>query len=222
MLKRLRVLAWRLHPGRVHGFLQSLPPGALVLDVGCGNDSAQRLKRTRPDIHYVGLDVGDYHQSETSKGLMDEYVVVPPSDFAAAIAGMPGRFDAVVSSHNIEHCDDPPAVVDAMTKALKPDGRLYMAFPSAKSVTFPSRRGTLNYYDDPTHRAVPDFSKIVAALQAAGLEIERKHAQYRPLPLYLAGALYEPVSARRRSIDSLGASWSYWGFESIIWARRPA
>jgi hypothetical protein len=45
-------------------FILQLPRGAKVLDVGCGNNSAQSTKKLRPDIYYVGLDVGDYNQTD--------------------------------------------------------------------------------------------------------------------------------------------------------------
>ena len=44
-----------------------------------------------------------------------------------------------------------------MCISLKKGGILYMAFPCEESITFPSREGTLNFYDDPTH--VKPFTK---------------------------------------------------------------
>lgn len=42
------------------GFLKTLPRGSTLLDVGCGNGSPYWFKANRPDLYYVGLDVGDY------------------------------------------------------------------------------------------------------------------------------------------------------------------
>lgn len=222
MFKRLRKAAWLLQPSRVHGFLRTLPKQATILDVGCGSSSAARYKRTIPSAYYVGLDVGDWHQTEASKNMMDEYLVVPSEEFASAIEAMPRHFDAVISSHNIEHCEDPPAVLEAMIRALKPGGRLYMAFPSEASAEFPSRAGTLNFFDDPTHRKLPSYQEILQRLRADGLIVERAYERYRPALPYVAGALLEPYSATVKKVDSYGASWAFWGFESLIWARREA
>ena len=42
-----------------------------------------------------------------------------------------------------------------MKKCLKKGGIIYLVTPSEKSIDFPSREGTLNYYDDKTHKYKP-------------------------------------------------------------------
>jgi SAM-dependent methyltransferase len=201
-------------------FILALPRGATVLDVGCGNASASYIKELRPDIYYVGIDIGDYHQTNDSKSQMDEYVVADPARFAEAIVALGARFDAVISNHNLEHCDDQPSTLTAMASVLKTGGRLYLAFPAEETLTFPTREGTLNFKDDDTHQAMPCWSEVIATLRAAGLAVDVAEQRYRPPLFFVVGAVIEPWSARRRRIDRWGASWAYWGFESVIWARR--
>lgn len=78
-------VASRLRRRGKQAFLKSLPAGAQVLDVGCGNNSPRNAKVLRPDIVYTGLDVGDYNQ-QGSPGYANAYVVVSSSECAAAIA----------------------------------------------------------------------------------------------------------------------------------------
>lgn len=191
-----------------------------MLDVGCGNASASYIKSLRPDVHYVGIDVGDYHQTPDSKSMMDEYIVSDPKKFADTIISLGARFDAVISNHNLEHCDDQSSTLRAMGTVLKDRGELYLAFPSEASVRFPRRAGTLNFYDDDTHQAVPSWTSIIQALGDQGLAVKFSRRRYRPLILFVLGALLEPWSAKKRQIDRWGASWAFWGFESVIWARR--
>lgn len=66
----------------------------------------------RPDLAYTGLDVGDYSQQDSIR-YAEAYMVVPPTEFADAIAAHAGQMDAVVSSHNLEHCDNPAAATAA-------------------------------------------------------------------------------------------------------------
>lgn len=219
---RLRhALARRLRPHGKLAFLRSLPPGAAVLDVGCGNASPRDAKLLRPDLRYHGLDVADYNQNGSVQ-FADTYTLVTPAGFAGAILRWQGQMDAVVSAHNLEHCDEPAAVLEAMARALRPGGRLYLAFPSEASVGFPSRRGTLNFFDDPTHQQVPRWEPVLRQLRSHGLSIGFARARYRPRLLALAGLVLEPLAWVTRRNDPLGASWALYGFEAVVWAQRPA
>jgi SAM-dependent methyltransferase len=197
-------------------FLGRLKDRARLLDVGCGNNSPYRAKRQRPDLYYIGLDIADYHQ--TKPVLADDYLLSSPEEFPVAIEGLAGTMDAVMSSHNIEHCLDPSRVVRAMGNALKPGGTLYMSFPSEASVNFPSRGGCLNFFDDPTHHALPQYDGILRCLQDAGCTILVAERRYKPLVSRLIGGVLEPVSRVRR--HTMFGTWAFYGFESVLWAQR--
>lgn len=217
---RLRRLAWLLRPNNKLAFILQLPQNASLFDVGCGNNSAERVKLFRPDIRYVGLDIGDHNQSDRSKAAMDRYLLTSPEEFDKAITTVGESFDAVMSSHNIEHCLKPFPVIEAMCGALKEGGQLYIAFPAEATSRFPSREGTLNFADDPTHVFLPSWEKLNEALVANGMRIDRALRRSRPPLFALAGLLIEPWSAIRRKVDVKGAIWALWGFESIVWASR--
>lgn len=208
-----------INPRGRNSFVETRPSGARVLDVGCGNNSPRVFKALRPDIHYVGIDVGDCRQATDPLADADEYVIVESRDFAAGIARLGQRFEAVVSNHNLEHCEDPDSVVRAMAGALAPGGSLYLAFPSAASVDFPSRAGCLNFFDDPTHRQIPDFARTCAVLREEGLALTFVAPRYRPAAKFVQGLAVEPISAVRRRV--MGGTQALYGFESVIWARRP-
>lgn len=199
-------------------FLRSLPPRAYILDVGCGNDSPRHVKDTRPDAFYTGIDIGNYNQTDSVTQFADEYLIVAPDEFASAIAGYRGRYDGIISAHNLEHCNTPFDVLSAMILAMKPGGMLYLSFPCEESVSFPSRRGTLNFYDDATHQHVLPFDRILKYLKENGCTIEFSAKRYRPFPLFVLGFLSEPESIARNQV--IDGTWAYWGFESLIWARR--
>jgi len=200
-------------------FLLKLPLKSRILDVGCGNNSPFMTKTLRPDCHYTGLDVCEYRQTKTN--LADRYLTTPPEKFAEQLEGMPARsFDAVFSSHNLEHCNEPERVLNEMIQLIAPGGRLFLAFPSARTIMLAPRTGTLNYFDDPTHLNLPpDWCTVVSKLQLEGLELQFATESYRPLVLSVIGAALEPVSYFRKTV-MLG-TWQFHGFESVIWARRP-
>jgi SAM-dependent methyltransferase len=202
------------------GFLRTLPPGSALLDVGCGNGSPHWFKAKRPDLYYVGLDIGDYRQFGKPSEVADEYILVPPEQFASSIEKMTGRFDAVVSSHNIEHCAEPMRVFQAMLAALKPGGRLFLSTPCSASTGFPHREGTLNFFDDPTHVAPVELSDLIAACRSGAAEVEYVRERYRPFLLALKGLFIEPTCYLTRKVSFDGATWALYGFESIIWVRK--
>lgn len=211
-----------LRPRGREAFVQSLPIGAAVLDVGCGSNSPYLLKSQRPDLHYVGIDVFDYDQDRDPNSVADEYIVCEPAQFGATIAGLGQRFDAVISSHNIEHCDDPEGVLAAMAGVIKPGGRLYMAWPAEHTVTLPSRAGCLNFYDDPGHRQMPQFASVLGALYRGGLVVSFQARAYHPVVPYLVGAVVEPFAAALNRQGPLRSTWAFYGFESVVWLSKTA
>ncbi|MBF0510709.1 MAG: methyltransferase domain-containing protein [Candidatus Omnitrophica bacterium] len=210
-----------LRPRGKINFIKKLPFGAKVLDVGCGNNSPYVTKALRPDLYYVGLDIGDYNQQDDSLKSADQYIVTKPNDFVKEIQGLKGQFDALISAHNLEHCLAPEDVLIAMLRSLKEGGLLFLSFPCEASVHFPKRAGTLNFYDDATHLALPNYNKILKMISQEGFDIQFCTPGYRPFFLSLTGFLLEPLSAlTKRVVRPLGVTWAFYGFESIIWAQR--
>lgn len=206
-----------LNPKNKSHFISQLPTSSKLLDVGCGNDSPALVKSLRPDIYYVGLDVVDYNQASSAQA--DEYLLIDPLNFAAGVYDGRRQFDAVISSHNLEHCFDRSSVLEAMTDAVAEYGQIFLAFPTESSVRFPSRLGTLNYYDDSSHiDAPPVFSKVLSHLQEQGFKVNFSSPRYRPPLLWLIGLFQERASSKRNRI--MFGTWGFWGFEAIIWASK--
>jgi 2-polyprenyl-3-methyl-5-hydroxy-6-metoxy-1,4-benzoquinol methylase len=118
-------------------FLKIINQNGKLLDVDCGNNSIYDIKIKHPNIIYTGIDVCDYNQIKPN--LADEYIVVKPEDFTDAIGNMAGKFDTVISAHNLEHCNDRDKTLNAMIKVLKPGGYMFLSFPTEDSVNFPAR-----------------------------------------------------------------------------------
>jgi SAM-dependent methyltransferase len=219
----LKVLLPIIRPNGKEAFLSKLPKDTVLLDVGCGNNSPERTKRINADIYYIGLDISNYNQRNDPKVFADEYIVTPVEKFEEVIESRAATVNAIISSHNLEHCADPDRVLRAMCDALKPHGCMYLSFPSEASVNFPKRkRNTLNFYDDPTHSKPPSFLTVLEILKEKGLEVEIATPQHRPVIPALIGAILEPLSIILDKAMPLGTTWALYGFESIVWARRLA
>lgn len=198
-------------------FLSKLSVNSSILDVGCGNNSPFLTKQILPNCNYTGIDIGDYNQ--TKPLLADKYIVTTPQDFSTEIKKLSASFDAVISSHNLEHCDDRKSTLEAMLSALKIGGMLFLSFPCEQSINFPKRGGTLNYYDDSTHKfSPPNFIETINSIKDKGFEIEYAERNYSPVILRLIGFVCEPLSKIRNR--NMTGTWEYYGFESIIIAKR--
>lgn len=205
-----------LRPHGKWGFLKSVVEYGKLLDVGCGNNSPLITKQRRPDIHYTGIDIGVYNQIHGFEKYADRLVLASPESFPEEIEKFRDEFDAVISSHNLEHCNDQTRVLLAMINSLKKNGYIFLAFPCEKSAQFPSRRGTLNFYDDASHKNLVLYDNIIAILEQNHVTIFFAVKQYKPCILAIIGFILEPVSKLINRQVPFGATWAYYGFESII------
>lgn len=189
-----------------------------LLDVGCGNNSPVFFKTLLPNIVYTGIDIEDYAWEKPNPA--DHYIIASPENFADKISELENKFDTVISSHNLEHCNDRNKVLLAMVKALKAGGYLYLSFPTEKSVNFPGpRNGSLNYYDDYQHKDLPpNFDETIEKLKTNGMKILFSSKSYKPFFYYFYGMLLERKSKREQY--AAYPTWAYYGFETIIWAQK--
>jgi SAM-dependent methyltransferase len=212
------ILMW-IKPNSKRVFIKNLGKNARIFDIGCGNDSAILIKGILPKCNYTGIDIDDYNISDACKSLMDTYVLSKPDEFSDMIGTFKSSFDGVISNHNLEHCDEPSKTLDSMLLSLKAGGKIFLAFPSKETVRFPSREGTLNYFDDKTHKySPPDCDEIIKKLANHGLTITYVKKKYQPFIPYLIGAILEPISIVRKKV--MRGTWEYYGFETIIQAKK--
>lgn len=198
-------------------FILSLNPDLKILDVGCGNNSPYIVKSILPKCHYTGVDIQEYNL--TKPNLSDNYILTTADLFSYSINKLEAKFDAVISSHNLEHCKDWESTLSAMISCLVPGGKIYIAFPSTESQYFPSRHGTLNYFDDNTHILnPPDFDLILKILTNSDCEVIFREKRYSPILFFLLGMILEPFSLFTKKV--LKGTWEYYGFESILIARK--
>jgi SAM-dependent methyltransferase len=220
-MKRLkRFIRHMIQPVNLGELVRSLPEKSKVLDVGCGNHSPTRYKRVNPNIRYYGLDIAEYNLSADDYASAEDIRFVGSNAFDQGISQIGQQFDLIISSHNLEHVDHPVRVLAAMASSLSAGGKLWLSFPSQRSVNLPSRGGCLNFYDDATHKTPIDELDLLNQLRALGLDVLQYKSSYRPVMAYLFGAIQEPFSRFAGRIFS--HTWSFWGFETIVIVQMPA
>jgi SAM-dependent methyltransferase len=103
--------------------LESLPPGARVLDLGARTGS---FTTGRPDLSVIRLDLEI--PANHGAGL---YV-------GADAARMPFRaeaFDAIIGNHSLEHFVELEATIREIGRVMKRGGSLYLAVPDASTLS---------------------------------------------------------------------------------------
>ena len=220
MFKKLKISLKVLNrPNHLCSFLTSLEKDANILDVGCGNESVHNIKNVSKKFKYTGIDIHDYNLSKKNKSLIDKYIIVNKELFAKSINKIKEKFNAVICSHNLEHCDNREETLLAMINAVDNNGLIYLSFPCEESINFPNRKGTLNYYDDETHKgSPPNFEAILKILKKNNFSIRYSSKRYKPLIPWLMGLLFEPFSTLLKK--TFTGTWEFYGFESIIWAKK--
>lgn len=210
-----------LKPNGLTEFLNNLNESSFILDVGCGNNSPRRVKNAKPNSYYVGIDIADYNQKINPSNYADEYIVTNSDEFTESILKIEKNFDAIISRHNIEHCEKRFETLKAMISKLNNEGKIFLSFPSEESKFFPSRNGTLNYFDDKTHIAEPpDFKITLSIIKEFNLKIIYANKKYQPKLLKIIGFLIEPISRLRNKV--MIGTWENYGFEAIIIAKKES
>lgn len=202
---------WFEYPHRLRAVEDVLRrPGAVLLDVGCGNHSPSITRRHVPKVVYHGVDPTDWNRDEDDERAMDRFFPVSIED-AEGLATLPdGHYDALVCSHVLEHLERPTEAAVALMQKLKPGGVAYFEVPSRKSLELPRAKdgwmgikGCLNFWDDPTHLQFVDLTDVAGALRAAGHAVEgpfprRMKRRLALLPVYVTAGLalrgYVPAS----------------------------
>lgn len=220
---------WLEEPHRfVFTRAQLSQPGALVLDIGCGNHSPSMTKKHFPSCVYYGLDREDWNKDAADFRAMDEYIQSDLESPMGLSMVQDGSIDVVICSHLLEHVGEPKRIVRELATKLTRSGVLYVETPAERSLRLPRAadgwmgiKGCLNFYDDPTHKVPVNLRILARDLRADGFRASpvRKRFLWRRailLPAYATAGLitrgYVPASV----------VWDVTGFAEYILVRsRP-
>jgi SAM-dependent methyltransferase len=190
------------------------------LDVGCGNHMPQVTKKKFPGWNYYGLDRADYNVDEADKAVMSGYYRVDLE--SGNLDSVPDAFfDIIVMSHVLEHLRNGLEVLDALTKKLKPGGRIYLEFPSARSLGLPSMKGTLQFCDDETHVRVYSVREVANRLLERGLTVVKAGPRRYWLRIVVLPVVAPLKLLLGRGFEA-GDFWDATGFADYVIARKPA
>lgn len=157
--------------------IAALPPGARVLDAGCGPGSWPY--DLRPDLNVTGFDIkfppGPPARNERTRV------------FRADLARLPlreGQFDLSVCHYVLEHVTELAHCCDELVRVTKPGGQLYLSVPRAAA------------FDDRLYRFAGYFAKYALMKFKKRLEHQQRFDFHTLIDLFYARGMRLTATAR--------------------------
>jgi ubiquinone/menaquinone biosynthesis C-methylase UbiE len=194
----------------VAAYMNSLPAGAVVADIGSGKECRfARYRSSAAQIRIVGVDISEEELAENRD--VDEKRV---ADVARGLPFGRGELDLIASRSVLEHLDDTEAFIADSRRVLGPGGYSIHLFAS-KFAPFallnsilpprvsrllldrlhPESKGTVGFR---THYDRTYPSGVAALLKKHGFEVVASEVSYYQsgyynffIPIYLLSAVYE-------------------------------
>jgi len=184
--------------------------GARVLDLGCGGGLlSEALNAAGADVVGIDLatevlDVARLHLLESGRHV--DYRQVSAEELART---EPASFDAVVCMEMLEHVPDPGAILQAISRLLKPGGQVFLSTLNRTPLSFAAAIVGAEYLLRLLPRGTHQYqsfirpSELAAGLRSAGLQLRD-----------VSGLHYLPFL--RRAWVGPGTAVNY-----LAWACRP-
>jgi SAM-dependent methyltransferase len=180
----------------------SLPPGAWVMDLGCGEGRHVRGAGMVAGVNVVGVDLDEAALGAARRNAV---AYADGGGVAAVLKGdayrLPfpdGAFDAVICSEVFEHLHVYADVLTEIGRVLKPQGQLALTVPRAwpEWLCWRLAPGAGGYADQPGgHVRIFNAEALAREVAAAGYARRGRH---------FAHALHSP----------------YWWLKCALWGRR--
>ena len=157
-----------------------------VLDVGCAVGTFLQHLRGRYGVAATGVDFKDLSASPSLADVDFRCGLFYEQEFGSR------RFDLITMWHFLEHDYDPMRTLRAARDLLRDDGRLIIEVPRLDSATFRLFRHRWPGLQAPQHTVLFDRRSLLAAMDAAGLEVV-EYLPYGAFPAFFyffAGAAF--------------------------------
>lgn len=178
--------------GRILRLAEMWPRGFRILEIGTASGYLGRELRRRGFIEVVGLDA-DPSFAETATPHYRDYFVIDLEQ-----SSLPDRlkdFDVLICADVLEHLRDPQATLRALTRRVKPGGRIVVSVPNVANWTLRLSllAGRFTYRDrgllDRGHLRFFTYRTARELLEGAGCVIERCEPTTIPFTQVWGGAV---------------------------------
>jgi SAM-dependent methyltransferase len=205
---------WFEKPVRFDYIGRYMQEGAEYLDVGCGDKAPYSTFKYYLSISYSGIDYHDIEGKSTMKfffncDLENNDLYEIPDNY----------YDIIILSHIIEHITNGEQLLRNLIRKLKTGGILYIETPNEISLRLPSWYGTLNFYDDPTHKRLYSQDELCTILRNNNCSIVTSRIRHNIkriilFPFYALHSLF--VSKKLNAV----VLWDIVGFAHYVIGRK--
>lgn len=194
-------------------------PRLQILDIGSGSHSPSLTKRWKHDCTYTAVDINQsYNNDEQDIQSMDTFIRLDLTSLQ--FDAIPdNHFDIIFMSHIIEHLSNGDEVLKRLLPKLVSGGIIYIEFPSTRSVTFPSMRETLNFFDDTTHCRIFSLQEICNILMREKLKILKAGIRRDKLNILIIPLKVIHNLLTKRYVRA-GTFWDLYGFAEYVVAQK--
>jgi len=190
-----------------------------ILDIGSGSHSSTITKKWLPQCHYTGVDRDvSYDNTEEDIQNMDEFFQLDLTELEYG-AIPDDTYDVIIMSHVIEHLHNGEQVLPLLFRKLKKGGLFYIEFPTEASATFPSKKETLNFFDDDTHVRIWSIKEVANIFMKGRFHVKmagknRSWINIALMPIKI------PLQLITKGFVRGGVYWDWYGFADYLIAEK--
>ena len=155
-------------------FVERIPAGAQVLDIGCGYGAVARsIARRIEGVKVTGIDMSAARISEAEAADNPDNLAFITGD--ALIETPAGDWHTVVLSNVLEHIEGRVDFLRRLNQAASPHQILIRVPLFERHWQIPMRRELgVGYFSDPTHYIEHTLDEFASEMEAAGLDITER------------------------------------------------
>ncbi|MCB2183188.1 MAG: class I SAM-dependent methyltransferase [Desulfobulbaceae bacterium] len=189
-----------------------------ILDVGCGNHAPSSTKNWFPHCRYFGVDKEMYNIAAYDVEIMEKFYKLDLRE--QALNDIPNNFfNVAIVSHIIEHIPNGIDVIEELTCKLIKGGKIYIEYPSVRSLSFPQSKGSLQFCDDPSHIKLYDLKEVCNVLLANDFRILKAGVRRDWVGILFLPAILFIKLLRKEPLTGFGL-WDLMGFAEYVYAEK--
>lgn len=189
-----------------------------LLDIGCGNHGPSETIKWFPGCRYFGVDKEIYNNTSADMTAMEKFYMIDLQK--QSLEAVPDCFfDVIIASHIIEHLTNGADILRELVGKAKHGGKIYIEYPSVRTLRFPRSKGSLHFCDDSSHVRLYDLKEICNILLSGRCKIIKAGVRRDLFAVLLLPLVLVVKIIRREPVTGFGL-WDLLGFAEFVYAEK--